>query len=817
MKEQNKQGFSKKTLATAVAAVSAGTLISVPQPSVAQEDALLEEVIVTATRRAESVQDIPYNISAVSGDDLEGAQIVDAAEMMRSIPGLTVVDRGYRNSGTVNGVIIRGMNVDSGGNGDVPLSAVPTVATYVDDTPLYGNFILKDIERVEVLRGPQGTLYGSGALAGTVRYIMNKPNPDAFEGKVSSGFGQAEGSEGINFNADALVNIPLSDTLAVRANVGVIDNDGIVDYANVYELDGNGAPAAAGGDVAAGDPVFMRKEDADTVDISYGRVSVLFEPNDRFSAQLSHQTQEDEIGGRRQVTRGAHWVDGSEDFYDDYENGAVIQEPSERAVDLTALELSVDLGFATFTSSTSKYNHTGSGISDNTGFYAQNGWFEAYYSGTPRPLAVAERFYEDSALTQEIRLVSDGDDAFVDWVAGFFYMDQDTNAGQNSFMPGWAEWMANIPADWTPGISKAEEWTGWGANVQDQDFYFRRSQSFTDAAVYGETTFNFTDTLRMTLGLRHFDNELENDSIIQLPIWPSPQEETMAKFKTEDEDTLLKANLSWDMSASTMLYATVSEGYRRGGANAVPLSGNFAESPEYLRYDADSVLNYELGVKGATDNLRYTMSLFRMDWQDPQPNTSTSNWGFFAAVNGDSARTQGVELELEGNLTESLHYGIGYAYVDSQLTGDFYKPGGNWQGSGELFKYMVAEEGETLPSTAEHTLSASLDHTAEIGSGLMLVSRLSAYYQSDSTNTIGGGATAADIDAFSLWNASSSLLADSWSATFYVKNLLNEDGVTGALPEAYMGTDPAENFYGNSSKDYISQPRTLGVSANYRF
>ncbi|WP_250461205.1 TonB-dependent receptor [Microbulbifer litoralis] len=816
MKEQSKQGFSKKVLATAVAAVSAGSLASLPRFVVAQEDTLLEEVIVTATRRAESVQDIPYNISAVSGDELESAQIVDAAEMMRSIPGLTVVDRGYRNSGTVNGVIIRGMNVDSGANGDVPLSAVPTVATYVDDTALYGNFILKDIERVEVLRGPQGTLYGSGSLAGTVRYIMNKPDLDAFEGKVSSGVGQTEGSGGINFNADALVNIPLSDKVAIRANVGMIDNDGIVDYANVYRLDTDGAPVAADGDIAAGDPVFEHREDVDTVDISYGRVSVLFEPNDRFSVQLSHQVQEDDIGGRRQVTRGTHWVDGSEDFYDDYENGAVIREPSERKVDLTALELSVDLGFATFTSSTSKYNHTGSGISDNTGFYARNDWFEAYYSGTPRPLAVAERFYEDSALTQEIRLVSSGD-TFVDWVAGFFYMDQDSNAGQNSLMPGWAEWMAVIPADFTPGASKAEEWTGWGANVQDQDFYFRRKQSFTDAAVYGETTFNFSDTLRATLGLRHFDNELKNDSTLQLPIWPEPEEDTKATFSTEDEDTLLKANLSWDTTASTMLYATVSEGYRRGGSNAVPLIGGFSENPAYLQYGADSVMNYELGFKGATDSLRYTVSVFRMDWEDPQLNTSTPNWGFFAAVNGDSARSQGIELELQGSLAGSLNYGIGYAYVDSQLTADFYQPAGNVDGSGEVFEFMVAEDGKALPSSPEHTLSVSLDHTAEFGPGLMLVSRLSAYYQSDSTNTIGSGATAADIDAFSLWNASSTLLADSWSATLYVKNLLNEDGVTGALPEAYMGTDPAENFYGNSSKDYISQPRTLGVSASYRF
>ncbi|WP_346837871.1 TonB-dependent receptor [Microbulbifer sp. SAOS-129_SWC] len=816
MKEQSRQGFSRKTLAAAVAAVSAGTLFSAPQISLAQT-AELEEVIVTATRRAQSVQDIPYNISAVAGDDLEAAQVTDAAEMMRSIPGLTVVDRGYRNSGTVNGVIIRGMNVDSGANGDVPLSAVPTVATYVDDTPLYGNFILKDIERVEVLRGPQGTLYGSGSLAGTVRYIMHKPKLGEFQAKVGSSFGQTEGSQGYNLNADALVNLPLGDKAAFRANIGKIDNDGIVDYANVYKLDASGAPLAQGGDSVSGGPLFKRVQDADTVDITYARASILFEPTDRASVQLSYQKQKDDIGGRRQVTRGSNWVDGVEAPYDDYENGAVTLEPSERSVDMTSLEVEVDMGFATLTSSTARYNHSGSAISDNSGFYAQNGWFSMYYSGTPRPLAVAERFYEEKATTQEFRLVSNSDNAFVDWVAGLYYMDQDSNAGQNSMMPGWSEWMAMIPADYSAGISKAEEWRSWGADVQDQDFYFRRNQGFTDMAFYGETTLNFTDAWRMTLGMRYFDNELVNDSVIQLPIWPAPADETMASFKTKDSDTLLKANLSWDVTDTAMLYATVSEGYRRGGANAVPLSGNFAENPAFLQYGSDSVLNYELGVKGATEQLRYTVSLFRMDWQDPQLNTATTNWGFFAAINGESARTQGLELELEGNLSDSVHYGLGYSYVDGELTADFMRPGGNWQGDGVNFDYLVAEKGERLPSTAEHTLSASMDHTAELGNGLMLVSRLGAYYQSESMNTVGGGATAADIDAFSLWNASTTLSADKWSATLFVKNLLNEDGVTGVLPEAYMGTAPAENFYGNASKDYISLPRTIGLSGSYNF
>ncbi|HEY8569632.1 TonB-dependent receptor [Microbulbifer sp.] len=806
MKKLTTQRFSKSTLATAVAAVSASTLLSTPQLALAQSAEPIEEIIVTATRRAQSVQDIPYNISAVSGDELEASQVTDSAEMMRSIAGLTVVDRGYRNSGTVNGVVIRGMNIDTGANGDVPLSAVGTVATYVDDTPLYANFVLKDIERVEVLRGPQGTLYGSGSLAGTVRYIMNKPVMGEFEAKVGSSLSQTEGSEGFNLNSDALINIPLGDKLAFRANVGMIDNDGIVDYANVYATDASGAPVAVDGDIANGAPVFRRVEDADYVDITYSRASLLFTPADNASIQLTYQQQSDDIGGRRQVTRGSNWVSGQEASYDDYENGAVTLEPSERDVDMTALEVEVDLGFATLTSSTADYSHSGVGISDNSGFYAAQNWFENLYYGTPRPLARAERFYDDSALVQEIRLVSNAEDARVDWVLGFYYMDQDANAGQNSYMPGWAEYVAAAPTPWDMETPLATTLAGWGADVQDQDFYFRRNQNFVDKALFGEATFHLSDALHLTLGLRSFSNELSNESQLSLPIWPFLGNGD-ASFKTKDDDTLFKANLAWDISTSTMAYATVSEGYRRGGANAVPTIGFYAEDPGYLRYESDSVVNYEMGVKGSSGLMRYTVSAFYTDWQDPQLNTATPGWGFFAAMNGDEARVQGLEMEVEGNLSDQLHYTAGYTYVDAELTKDFITPTG----------VTIASAGERLPSTAENTFSVSLDYTTAFSDGIDWVSRVNGYYQSDSENAIGSGVTAAEIDAFQLWGANTALVAESWSATLFIKNIFNEDGVTGLLTERHMGTDPSEGFLGNSSKDYISLPRTIGVSGSYIF
>ena len=243
--------------------------------ALAQSKPDLEEVIVTATRREQTIQEIPFNISAVSGETLARANITDAVEALRTMPGISVQDRGYRNGGVASGIVIRGMNVDAGTNGDVPLAAPPTVATYVDDTALFGNFVLKDIERVEVLRGPQGTLYGSGSLAGNVRYIMNKPDAKAFAGSASLNFGMTDGSDGYNLNPDLMLNMPAGDTLAFRMNAGMIDNDGIVDYPNVYKLDSNGDPVV-NGDVTTATPEYHKVKDVDDVDIKYARVSGLF-------------------------------------------------------------------------------------------------------------------------------------------------------------------------------------------------------------------------------------------------------------------------------------------------------------------------------------------------------------------------------------------------------------------------------------------------------------------------------------------------------------------------------------------------------------
>ncbi len=397
-------------------------------------------------------------------------------------------------------------------------------------------------------------------------------------------------------------------------------------------------------------------------------------------------------------------------------------------MELAALELEAELGFATLTSSTSYYDHTGRGISDNSGVYARNGWFY-FYGSSPRPMAQAERFYDDSSWSEELRLVSKGGQ-FIDWTAGFFYTDQDYNLGQNSYLVGYIPYLNAINL------------YGFAPYTSNQDFLFRRDQTYQESALFGEATINFTDAWHLTLGGRYFDNQVDVNAVVDIPIWHGTPYEAppgVAKKNISDNKFLFKANLAWDVTDRSMLYATYSQGYRHAGSNAVPTTGKYGENPDYFTFDSDTIDNYELGFKGRTDRLNYSASVFYADWQNPQLNTATSNWGFFAAINGKSATSTGIELELSGQLADSLSYSLGYTYADSKLTADVYQPAGNFYATGgrPVFNDRVAADGDRLPGTAKNIFSVSLTHDVTLGNGIEINTVLSGYYQSDVLNSLG--------------------------------------------------------------------------------
>ena len=785
-------GIQRRALSAAIAAalLAAGQSPLLAQEQTGEAEGTMEEIVVTATRRAATVAEIPYNISAVSGDFIDSSKVLSTGELLQGVPGANVIDWGARNAGNVNAIRIRGLAIDSSINMDVALSAVPPVSTYINDTPVYANMLLKDIERVEVLRGPQGTLYGSGSLGGTVRYITRRPVLGAFEGRAEASFSQTSGSNGSNWDADLTLNLPLGETAAVRVVAGTVDYAGIFDLPNAYLLDDQGIPLAPQG-ILDETAVYTHLEDVDTVDIDFARAALLWEPNDRFEALLTWAHQEDDVGGRMMPTQS---VDGWGDPYGRYETGSVQREPSSRELDVVALEMSYDFGFATLTSSTSGYDHSGDSISENTGFSAQQGWLSFYYYNYPRPMHSAERSYSDEAFIQEFRLVSNTEGSF-DWIVGAFYRDQDTRSQQVNYLRNFYNWA----------------WTAWGCCViGDDDFRYDREENFKDMAVFGELTWNVTEDFRLTGGFRYFDLDYTNDTFMGVGLYEAFHVDDQVRFDGSDSDTLFKFNAAWDLNENAMTYATVSQGYRRGGTNAVPLSGTFAENPAWLRYEPDETTNYEVGVKGNWNNSFYNVSLFYVDWDKIQLNTSTTNWAFYAAQNGSSATTQGLELEYDVAFGDGWRLNLGYAYTDGELDEVM------WSADNV---YIVAPEGAKLPGLAEHTANLMLEYAFEFSGGIQWVNRVTGYYQDDTKNSISDTSAffAATMDSFSLWSFNSNFVLGNWTVGLFAKNLFNEEGVVGIFKEEYMGTAPDQNYYGSGAKSIIARPRTVGLAVTWNF
>ncbi len=809
---------SKKALTTAIHAALISSLcapLALAQDQAGEGEFMMEEIIVTATRRSMSLQDVPFNISAISGDYIDRAGILDATELMRDIPGVTVADGGGRASETNANIMIRGINIDPNSTDRTYLSA-PTVSVYVGDTPMYANFILRDVERVEVLRGPQATLYGSGSLGGTVRYIMNKPDASAFEGNVGLDLSTTDGSSGNNWNGDFMVNIPMSETLAFRASGGRVDNAGVIDYVNVYETDSNGVPIAAGGDTLDGLPVYVNKKDADTVEVNFGRAALGWTPNDVFEAQLSYQWQEGDFGGRRQMTTANN---GYGEPYGKYELGAVVLEPASNEAKMAALEMEYDMGFATLSSSTSYYDRSFASVSDNTGFYAAqevgfapgHSWLYYYgYGGFRRPAVPAYRTASEDAFVQEFRLASNTEGAF-DWVGGLYYMDQSGDANQRTTILGFQPWR------------DASGWANEFYGPSNDTFIWTYDKSFKDFAAFGELTFHATDTVDITVGARWFDNENKVTSQTLLPIWidsiydfgDAPQ----VTHTEKDSDMLFKGNIAWHLSEQQMVYGTISEGYRRGGSNASPVwfpgCVRYCNDPAYSSFQSDSVTNYEVGWKGSTDRLSYTLSAFYIDWQDPQLNTATPSGAFYAVVNGPEASSKGLDAELTWAISESLTFYGGYSYVDAKLDQDLYVPTGNPDAPSQRLEASV---GNQLPGTPENSLNLSLAHTFNLSNGMQWENRGSIYWQDETENSILNSPDwNLTLGSFSLWNFSTALVSENWTARLYIKNAFNEEGTTAEFKDGYFQTRPLDDFYGHGQKTFIAQPRTIGVSLRYWF
>ncbi len=571
--------FSRKILSAAVVAASA---TGVPGYVHAQQG-VLEEVIVSATRRDLSIEDVPYNISALTGSDLVENGINSATDLFRVLPGVNYTEQGPRSGVNNSSLIIRGINAEEPSRNSGPLATAPVVSTYINDTPVFVNLRLKDIDRVEVLRGPQGTLYGSGSLGGSVRYIYKKPDFDAFSGELSGGLSQTKNGDTVNYETvhQAIItnqSAAVSDTLAMRVNGGYVDSAGFIDQPRRYVRNADGSPVLDNGSTDpfadsanffAGQPVFKKADGVNDAQTGSVRVAATWMPTDAIEANLSYHYQKDDVGGTQMNSYSALGKNS-------LKNLALIEEPFSRDVDILALDVGVDLGFASFTASASTYQSKGDGSRDLTRFYEKFSFYESYYGNSPRPLIEDISRFNDRGDVYEARLASQGDNR-LDWVAGVYYMEQDTDLSAHQFYYGYDDYAnACFAETGTFGGDPCGFGTLWGLEetngpvtiVKDEAYFVDQKNQFTDRAFFGELTWHITDRWQVTGGARVYDQDFKTQQTGGLEFVP----DGVAKraLKTSDSGTLYKFNTSYELTEWANAYAVWSEGFRRGGANGLP-------------------------------------------------------------------------------------------------------------------------------------------------------------------------------------------------------------------------------------------------------
>jgi outer membrane receptor protein involved in Fe transport len=782
----------------AIASILAGAAQMQPCTAFADD---LGEIIVTATRRNESVSEIPYNISAIGSADIVDSGVTDLVALTRMVPGLVSPDLGPRASNLNGTITIRGLNASSVNAQDQSLAA-PVVSTYVDETPLFANLKMTDIARVEILRGPQGTLYGSGSLGGTVRLIHNEPDPTSTEFDVSTRGSHTANAANPSEAADFIANIPISETFAVRASGGYERLAGFTNALSVAEVTSNAQPVLA----TPSDPlhsglVFAPKRDIDWSNTWYARVAALWKPNDDLKATLSYQHQIDQSGGYSQVNPDYRY---SQTLY--------VDQPGAFKTDLVSLDVSQDVGFATLSSSSSFTDQQSTSEYDLTGLFES---VAQYYGNYPRMLSPIYIGSTDQAVTEELRLVSKNTGPW-DWVTGAFYSDRKQTLTMWEPVEGFGAWSQLPGSGQPPGCTVQSptcpyptfgdviQYVNGGINPAqlpnpDLNFTFDRHVNFSDVALFDETSYHFTDKWQATAGGRifwqHYSQALQQDL-------PTSSGLLLASDDKGFRNQIFKLNSSYEVAEHTLAYITWSEGFRRGGVNALPIGTCFfCEIPALLTYKPDEARNTEVGIKGTFGTgSSYTFTLYNVDWINPQIEANTLIGGFGFVTNGVSARSRGAEAELALQLSKGTKVELGYSYSDAILTAGF---------TAGAVPDLVGVSGDRLPNVSRQQGTVAIDHTQTLGNGREFHARIDASYRSDFWTALPHSPFATDLPGFVLLNARAGIGFDAhWRADLYANNITNQEAATSVSTVPGPAHDRA---------NFITRPRTIGVELNYSF
>ena len=767
------------------------------------DDEINEEIIVTAQKRATALQEVPFSIAAVTNEDLEQSGATNIVDVARNIPGLYITDLGPGQSQ----VAIRGISAGQVVR-DQP-GVKESVGIYLDESPISvalftPDLDLYDLDRIEVLRGPQGTLYGAGNDAGTVRYITAQPDIGTFGGSAEVALNTLTDGE-MGGSLRGAINIPIGETAAMRAVAYYNELPGFID--SLY-------------------PGRNTREDVNGGSRTGGRLAFRFEPNENFAITPRIVYQKLETDGYPRVDQynilGNPYTT-TEPAVDPGERGQVTQIREGIDDEFMLADLKLDFGFGSMglTSVTSYVDRSVVVLRDASQL---TGSVTKDLGGTDAQARLNSPLYDSTDLqtfSQEIRLASTEEGPF-QWVAGVFYQQYDREYGQNLPTPGYdALTQALVGADSSDFNAPP-----------DTPFFSDLTYDFEQFAVFGEATYRFNTNWALTAGLRYYD--FSEDRLLTFAGLFADVGYTDQPGSTESDGFSPRVILSYNVNKDVLLTAQYSRGFRLGGIND-PLNVGLCSAADLATFSGhpgwedEFVDNFEIGAKTrlADGRVTFNAAVFLTKIKDMQYIADAGTCSSRIILNGD-AETPGAEFELFVRPDEHWDLGLSATWVQAEVTQSF---------PNDAAPIAGIRDGNQLPTSPELQAVGSAAYNWNMGSNMESYVRFTIQYVGSSFTQLGdeepnfglisnsatrpagsarliqlGGVPAdtniefdPELPSYEIGNLRWGISTDKWEAGLFINNLWDE--------RAFLSVDRER---GRSARvGYLTNaPRTYG--ANFR-
>ncbi len=754
----------------------------------------LEEIVVTAQRRSERLMDVPMSITAFGQEKLDQQGLRTIDDLTRVAPGVTFLRNGMSSSGNYNDegsdISIRGIDSTAGS---------ATTGIYVDDTPIQTRHLnfgtvnpypaLFDLDRVEVLKGPQGTLFGAGSMGGTIRFITPEASLTKYSGYARAEFGQIDGG-GVNSEAGAAFGGPIIDgVLGFRVSASFREDGGWVNRVTYTPPPSTIGPS--GETLYSGLPTItgIAEKNANWKDTQTFRAALKWQPTDNLTIDPSLYVQTLHINDT-----AAYWLNISDAAGNHYNNGNAQRNPSTDPFWVGATKVTWNQPWANITSNTSYFSRQQHSISD----YSQ--WYDTVflYNQYPPANGINSAYFTDHQdnFSQEFRASSTDAQARLQWNLGLFY----THTNENS-----TEYVVSPIG---------------GAGLPGNLVYLQPRFSMIDKqlALFGEASWKLTDTLKASVGLRYSDlkfngvvQEIEQGSFGNLNVnTPSAG---------ESKPVTPRFVLNYQPDADSLYYASAAKGFRPGGinttlpANCLPagLSPAAAAAP----FTPDSLWQYEVGTKNTLldRHLTVSASAYYLQWKNIQQFVYLS-CGLGFDYNLGEATGKGGDVELEWRATDGLTLGFTAAYTDTSFNNNITLPGGTDQlvAAGDHLAaspWNIDLNGEYSWKGSQYEPYLRLDYQYATAQNSLVP------YQ-DPANLPNADTTQPGLPVIRMLNLRAGVRLNGFDVSLFATNALNYH------TPIFVARDFAATNYGlqNLDTNYFGRgyaPRTIGVTATYKF